>query len=358
MAKEVSPPKWAAVIDDSVVWSPSREVVAKVLQEQAGILGKVLIQDYNSPNDVVIGEGEDVDLGKGNVFYSLSKDEVQPREKCTEPPKLAYIVDDKPEIVTRPEQTGQTIRDLFHLGNDVALFRDFESPNDIEVKPADKAEFGDGPVFYTRKVEHKLSITVNARVFTDKDGVKEHMTGANIAALVYPQNVNDTTVREVSPQARDIPLEKEIEIHGGEVFDVVRKSVTGGFDNDRIKREIAELNKSEQKATLVTAPTNAIIYRNLRVKAGGPVATTDVLVLIPGPYPGQMIDGAYLPAGSPLIARVKGDPQNTFAEADGKRWQLISYHPHNGGGGPPWNPGMHGFHTYITEIMSWLYDLR
>jgi hypothetical protein len=357
MAANVNP-KWAAVIDDAVVWAPAREVVAKVLQEQAGVVGKVLIRDHNSPNDVVIGESESVDLSLGNVFYTLNKDEVQPREKCNEPPKLAYIVDDTPEVVTRPEQTGQTLRDLYHLGNEVALFRDLESPHDVEVKPDDKANFGEGPVFYTRKVEHTLSITVNSRVFTDKNGVKENMNGGNIAALVYPQNVNDTTVRETSPEARDVALDKDIHIKGGEVFDVVRKSVTGGFDNDRIKREISELNKAGEKATLVTGTTNAVIYRNLNVKAGGPVATTDVLVLIPGPYPGQMIDGAYLPADSPLIGKVKGEPQENYVQADGRRWRIISYHPHNGGGGPSWNPGIHGFHTYIMEIMSWLNDLR
>jgi hypothetical protein len=79
------------------------------------------------------------------------------------------------------------------------------------------------------------------------------------------------------------------------------------------------------------------------------------MVLIPGGYPGQMLDGAYLPAGSPLIGKVKGSPQGQINAAS-RAWRLISYHPHNGGGGASWNPAIHGFHTYVGELLSWLYD--
>ena len=85
-------------------------------------------------------------------------------------------------------------------------------------------------------------------------------------------------------------------------------------------------------------------------------STTDVLVSIPSGYPGGMIDGAHLPVGSPLIGRVVGNPQGQITAMD-QVWQLISYHPHNGGGAPAWNPTKHGFHTYIGEIMSWLHDV-
>jgi hypothetical protein len=352
------PAKWAALVDDEVVWAPARRVQAMVLLEQAGEEGKVLVRDHNSPNDVLIGKDDEVDLANGNVFYALGEAEAKPRGECHEPAKLAYFVDDRPEIVTRPEQTGSTLRSLFHLQNNVRLIRDLESRDDVEIAPNDSATFRDGPVFYTREVEHHLAITVNARVFTDKDGVKEKMTGKDIAKLVYPENANETTVHEISPKARDIALTLDLHICGGEVFEVVRKSVTGGFTNERVEREISELTKSGQKITVVNTPVNAVIYHALRTKTGAPAPTTDVLVLIPGSYPGQLIDGAYLPDNSPLIGKVKGEAQQTFVQADGRRWRLISYHPHNGGGGPAWNPGIYGFHTYITELLSWLYDLR
>lgn len=353
-----SPAKWAALVDDEVVWAPTRRVKANVLQQQAGAEGKVLVRDHNSPNDVLIGKHDEVDLAMGNVFYTLDEGEAKPRGECQEQAKLAYFVNDKPEVVTRPNQTGSTLRSLFHLQNNVRLIRDTEGREDTVIGPNDAATFADGPVFYTREVEHRLAITVNARVFTDKDGVKEEMSGKDIAKLVYPENADETTVHEISPNPRDIPLTQHLHIRGGEVFEVVRKSVTGGLTTERVEREVAELTKSGQKVTLVSTPVNAVIYHGLRTKAGAPVPMTDVLVLVPGSYPGQMIDGAYLPDNSPLIGKVKGEAQDNYVQADGRRWRIISYHPHNGGGGPAWNPGVHGFHTYITELLSWLYDCR
>lgn len=351
-------PKWAVLVDDATVWSPSRRVNVGVLKQQGGANGRVLVRDHNSPDDVVIADGEVIDLASGNVFYTLDQSEVQPRSECREPAKLAFFVDDRHELTTKADQTGATLRSLFSLQANVRLVRDFDSPRDEEVEPSHPASFADGPVFVTRKVEHKLQITVNARIFSEQDGVKKKMTGLEIAALVYPQNAADTTVNQISPEAREVALTAEVHIRGGEVFQVCRKNVTGGFTNDRIDRELAALTAGAQRMTLVKSPAPAVIYHELPTRAGAPVAKTDVLVLIPSAYPGQMIDGAYLPHGSPLIGRVKGSPQGEHVDADGRRWQLISYHPHNGGGGPAWNPGVHGFHTYLSEILSWLSDLQ
>lgn len=352
-----NPPKWAVLIDDELVWSPGQKVESSVLRAQANVDGKVLVRDHNSPNDVVIGEHDAVDLALGNVFYTLSKEEVQPRAECTDPAKLAFFVDDRHEVTTRANQTGATVRGLFGLDKSVVLFRDFDSRNDVEVKAEDPATYSDGPVFYTREVQHELAIIVNSRTFTDKDGVKHEMTGEQIAALVYPQNAKETTVREIEPEPRDVPLDKPVHIRNGEKFEVVRNNVTGGNSDERISRELAELTKSGQQVTRVHKPA-AVIYHSLRTKPGAPVAATDVLVLVPSAYPGQMIDGAYLPENSPLIGKVKGEPQDPRVDANGVRWRLISYHPHNGGGGPAWNPQIHGFHTYISELLSWLNNLR
>jgi len=117
-------------------------------------------------------------------------------------------------------------------------------------------------------------------------------------------------------------------------------------------RITCELEKVNWKTKLVEGP-DAVIYYGLPSTLG--VSASDVLVLVPGGYAQSMIDGAYLPQGSPLIGVVKGQPQPQCAiAADGGTWVLISYHPHNGGGAPLWDPTRHGFHTYLDEVVSWL----
>jgi hypothetical protein len=115
-------------------------------------------------------------------------------------------------------------------------------------------------------------------------------------------------------------------------------------------RILRELEQVTWKTKLVENP-DAVIYFGLPSTLG--VASSEVLVLVPGGYALAMIDGAWLPQGSPLIGVVKGQPGGAIA-ADGKTWVTISYHPHNGGGAPGWDPTRHGFHTYLDELVSWL----
>jgi hypothetical protein len=349
------PAKWAALVDDKVIPMPERKVRVTVIKAQACVGNdKVLVRDHNSPHDVIVGDNEVIDIAEGNVFYSLAACDVQPRPGCTAPPKLAFFLDDRPEVTIRTSQTGRTLRELFGLPLHANLVRDDEGGSDQPISLADVIEFEDGPVFYSRAVVAELSITVNSRVFTEADGVKQIMTGEQIATLVYPQNPRETRVWEVSPEKQEIELDKKIEIKGCEVFDVVRKKVDGGYEAARVELELAKVRESGQVVTKTENPA-AVIYHDLRTRPGNAVPKTDVLVVIPGSYPGQMLDGAYLPEGSPLIGRVKGSPQNPLTVL-GRTWRLISYHPHNGGGAVAWNPAMHGFHTYVGELLSWLYD--
>jgi hypothetical protein len=115
-------------------------------------------------------------------------------------------------------------------------------------------------------------------------------------------------------------------------------------------RVTRELEKVSWKTKLIETP-DAVIYLGLPSTLG--VASSDVLVHVPGGYAQSMLDGACLPQGSPLIGVVKGQPSNEFV-ADGRSWVSISYHPHNGGGAPGWDPTRHGFHTYLDELVSWL----
>jgi len=349
------PAKWAALVDDMVISIPERKVKVTVIRAQACVgENRVLVRDHNSPHDTVVDDNEVIDLADGNVFYSLATCDVQPRPGCLEPAKFAFFVDDRAEVTVRRSQTGRTLRELFGLPLNSHVVRDDEGKTDQFIGLEAAAEFRDGPVFYSRSVNSALHITVNSRVFTEEDGVKKHMKGFEIAALVYPQNPRETRIWQVSPEKREIGLDSEIKIDCGDGFDVVRKKVDGGYETARVDLELEKLREGGQVVTK-TANPNAVIYHDLRTRPGNTLSKTDVMVLIPGGYPGQMLDGACLPAGSPLIGKVKGSPQSPVM-AQGRTWQLISYHPHSGGGGPAWNPAIHGFHTYIGELLSWLYD--
>ena len=233
------------------------------------------------------------------------------------------------------------------------LVRDLKSPNDVVIDYAEAIPFVAGPVFVTREPESTLRITVNHRTFTDDDGVKEQMTGLAIAALVYPENPRKT---KVQLGERVIGHDEEITIEGCESFDVVRCDVKGGFELSRVQREVELLREGGANITVLESPTPAIIYHNLKTRPGCDPSQSDVLVPIPSGYPSE-IDWAYLPQSSPLIGRVQGSPQNHHIEALGTTWRQISYHPHRGGGAPPFNPTKHGFHTYVSEVLSWLHNV-
>ncbi|HUS34340.1 MAG TPA: E2/UBC family protein [Verrucomicrobiae bacterium] len=201
-----------------------------------------------------------------------------------------------------------------------------------------------------------LSITVNSKKFTEAEGVDKHMTGRQIAALVC-ENPDATEVFELNPHhaPKPVPLEKQRAIHDGDEFRVIRNNVAGGFETDRISRELARLKEGGCRVEFVPQPFAAVIYRSVPTRQGYVhAAETDVLVAVPSGYPGAFIDGAFLPQGSPLLGRVAGSPQHII-QVEGRGWQLVSYHPHNGGGAAPWNKDKHGFHTYFDEILCWIH---
>ena len=107
----------------------------------------------------------------------------------------------------------------------------------------------------------------------------------------------------------------------------------------------------------VTEERAVVLYR--QVPAGGLgiglPAAEDIVVPVPPGYPASMIDLAGLPIGSPFLGRARGSQNNQGAiVVAGRQWQLASYHPHNGGGGPPWDQMRHGFHTYLDQLIAWL----
>lgn len=359
-----SAPKWMALAEDEPIPLPQRIVTVGVIRSQANVpTGVALTRDYNAPNDFVLGNDATViDLAEGNVFYRLPECEEKSERcrPCAKTAKLAYFIDDRAELTTNSQQTGKSLRALFGLAQDTPLFRDFESPDDKPIAADARVRFADGPVFYTRRTHLRgLVITVNSRQFTAADGVKAAMTGEDIARLVYPKAPRDTRVWQRGDAGeREIGLDESIDIKGCEVFDVARRRVDGGYALLRVERELALVTAGGGCVKLVAAPINAVLYYGLRTRPGYPVEATDVLVPIPPAYPGQFLDWAYLPEGSPLVGKVAGSALGHTIQADGRIWRQISYHPHTGGGGPPWDPSVHGFHTYLTELIAWLYNAR
>jgi hypothetical protein len=74
----------------------------------------------------------------------------------------------------------------------------------------------------------QLHIFVNRRKFERGDGVREHMTGAEIAALVAVPAENAVVRRDSGPDKTEIGINQTVEIKNGEHFLVTRKTVEGG----------------------------------------------------------------------------------------------------------------------------------
>jgi hypothetical protein len=133
------------------------------------------------------------------------------------------------------------------------------------------------------------------------------------------------------------------------------------MNRERIEQELAKLREGSFFAELILEPRSLVLYHDVPTggeKLGLP-PSTDVIVPVPSGYPAGLIDLAGLPVDSPLLPRLKGGQNNQgLVTASGRLWQLASYHPHNGGGGPAWDQTRHGFHTYLDHLIAWLHHLN
>lgn len=132
------------------------------------------------------------------------------------------------------------------------------------------------------------------------------------------------------------------------------------MNRERIERELLKLKEGGQVAELLTNSRAVVLYRAVPTDGArfGLPPTTDVVVPVPPGYPAAMIDLAGLPVGSPLLPKLKGGNNNQgVVSVDNRSFQLASYHPHNGGGGPPWDQTKHGFHTYLDQLIAWLHRI-
>ena len=202
----------------------------------------------------------------------------------------------------------------------------------------------------------EFHIFVNRRKF--EDGIAKEMTGRQIAALVSVPADVAVVRRGNSGNAPEVGLDDVLKVKNGEHFLVTRKVVEGGYEiPERIRRELAQLAAGGQVAEFFAGGRDVVLYHDVPVslRGEGLPPQSDVVVPVPGGYPASMIDLAGLPVGSPLLPRVVGGLNNQGILVVGERqFQLASYHPHNNGGGPPWDQTKHGFHTYFDHILAWL----
>lgn len=200
-----------------------------------------------------------------------------------------------------------------------------------------------------------LHIFINKRHFDERCGVKKKMTVEELAKLLGWGH-QEVKVRFICPRSEEVsePINGEVEIINGDHFIVTRCNVVGGYV-ERVSQEAEVLNESGQVTLVLTSEYPCLIYKDVLNPSGNHVTKTDVMVPIPIGYPASMIDRVALPEGSPLIGKVKGAPQEVV-HIGGKAWRLISYHPYTNGGAGNWQPHLQGFHTYLSEVLSWLGD--
>lgn len=180
-------PKWFAVVGDKVVPMPRQVVPVRLVKVQAGVaVDKILVRDHNSPHDLALADDAAIDLAEGNVFYAQCRGErPASAQRCDAPAKLAFLIDDAWEVVVMPAQTVRTLRDLFELGDDVELIRDYESPVDQTLADDEAANFTAGPVFRTeRRID--VTIKVNNHPVTFK---RRRVTGLVIKQTAITQGV-------------------------------------------------------------------------------------------------------------------------------------------------------------------------
>ena len=213
-----APPKWAAVVSDRLIQLPHRQVKAREILFQAeAAAGTPLIRDYDSPNDVVLAEDVQVDLAEGNVFRTELQGTPGDGVPPDAPPKLAFVVDDDWEVTIRPNQTGQSMRDLFDIPPYALLLRDYKDPHDAVIADAERVNFADGPVFRTRV--GTVTVTVNHKPVNVP--LRDTVLGLKRAAIAQGVSIKlEFLVFIVEPNGLSAALSDDtvLTFHEGEEF--------------------------------------------------------------------------------------------------------------------------------------------
>ena len=180
-----APPKWAAVVQDTLVPLPRQRLKARDILAQAGITEGLLVRDFNQPVDFVFAPNDDVDLAEGNVFAVRDACDANNKPDSSAQPKCAFVADDAWEITVQPTQTVESLRGLFDLPDDAVILRDLESPNDVVLESGTKIHFKDGPVLRVRITSVTVKVNNNPVRFT-----KRVVTGLEVKQTAIAQGVS------------------------------------------------------------------------------------------------------------------------------------------------------------------------
>lgn len=216
--------KWAVVIDDVLYPMPRQKLKARDISHQASVPHeRSLVRDYNSPNDIGLAPDAEIDLAEGNVFRTIEGCQHGHQVSCEAPAKLAFVVDDCWEVSIQQKQTGETMRGLFNLSQNVELLRDFESPCDEAIGDKKPITFADGPVFITRKVEaREAMIIVNGR---SKSVTGKTINFEQVVALAYNPVRNEPFVLYTVQYSRGPQANPEGELLAGQQVKVKERMV-------------------------------------------------------------------------------------------------------------------------------------
>ncbi|MBN2068428.1 MAG: multiubiquitin domain-containing protein [Opitutales bacterium] len=180
--KQEANPRWFALVNDQIVIMPRQRVEGSLLRSLSGIAdNESIYRDHSSPKDYLVSDPDELNLAKGNVFYSKVSNRQNDHTNCKEPAKLALSVDDKFEIVGLEEFMLETLSQIFEIDEDLSIYRDYESPNDEALSSEEKIQFKDGPVFYTRPLQ--IEIIVNGQQHLV---AKSKITYTEVVSLAFP----------------------------------------------------------------------------------------------------------------------------------------------------------------------------
>jgi len=218
-AKHSAKPLWLALINHRIVLLPRSEVPADLLRTLA-LIGpsEVLVRDYLSPHDEIIPAGANVNLEKGNVFYSEpSFEKPHPHSGSA---KLAYSVNDRAHVAVLEEIPVKALVELFGLPPGTHLVHELESGNGQPVSEDAVIRFKEGPCFLAHVVDKKhvdVVVVTTGGSFPDEgferlpinQEVKEQLAKAAKAL-----KLGDVSTWVAKVDSRDIDAQKSYAANG------------------------------------------------------------------------------------------------------------------------------------------------
>lgn len=183
----VAEAKLAASINDIITLAPRELVSIQLLLEQANLLNEAgLYRDHQTHSDPWLAASAEISLADGSSFYTGEAPRGEKPHPAGAPAKYVVTVNDHPEYTNRREQTGSSLRRLFDLDDDVDLYIDTMSPNDIAIADEDSVNLGQSNVLITKERDCgplQINIFVNTR---PKVATKRHLSYREIVELAFP----------------------------------------------------------------------------------------------------------------------------------------------------------------------------